>query len=120
MRLAGSKAADGTLTLNAPASVQNLTHTGGTVNGSGDLTVAGAWSWSSGGTMSGTGHTVVNGTASLGGGFFSKLDGRVVDNNGTAAIPVGDSLTFTNNAVWNNRPGGTFTIRDSSALSGSS
>jgi hypothetical protein len=108
----------GSLTLNGPSSVQNLTQTGGNVNGTGDLTIGGTWSWSSGGTMSGTGHTILNGTASLGGGFFSQLNGRVVDSNGTAAIPVGDSITFTNNATWNNNAGSLFTIQDSSSLSG--
>jgi hypothetical protein len=109
---------NGTLTLNGPSSVQNLTQTGGTVNGTGDLTIGGTWSWSAGGTMAGTGRTTLDGTATLGGGFFTTIDTRVVDNNGTVVVPSSSNLTFTNSAVWNNRAGSTFTVQDGAAVNG--
>jgi hypothetical protein len=104
----------GTLTLNGPAAVQNLTEAGaGIVNGSGNLTIAGAWTDT--GVMAGTGRTTLNGTATLS-GFSARLDGRAVDNNGSAQLAAGSSFAFANGAVWNNLAGGTFTIQDSSSL----
>jgi hypothetical protein len=108
--------AGATLTLNGPSEVQSLTQTGGTLNGSGDLTIDGAWTWTVGGTMTGAGRTILNGTATLGGGFFSKIDGRTVNNAGTATVAAGQTFTFANAAVWNNLAGSTFTLPDSSGV----
>ena len=55
-------------------------------------------------------RTILNGTATLGGGFFTMFDARVVDNHGTVAVLVGTALSFTNNAV-RNLAGSTFTIQ---------
>jgi hypothetical protein len=105
-----------TLMVNGASEVQNLTQTNGTINGAGNLTIDSNWTWSSSGTMTGTGHTILNGTGTLG-GTFAKLDGRVVDNFGTASIVAGNSLTFTNGAIWNNKAGSLFLLPDSASLS---
>src|SRR5262249_38057701 len=106
-----------TLTLNGASDVRSLTQTNGTINGAGALTIDNAWNWSVGGTMAGVGHTILNGTGALSGGFFSKLDGRTVDNFGTASVGAGSGITFTNGAIWNNQPGSLFVMPDSSSLS---
>ena len=105
-----------TLTLNGPASVLNLTQTSGTANGAGALTISGTWSLAGSGTMAGTGRTTLTGTATLTG----TLNGRTVDNAGTATVNVGSTLSFTGAAVWNNLPAGTFNLPDSAGLSGTS
>src|SRR5262249_60590705 len=67
--------------------------------------------------LSASGHTTPNGPSTPSGASFSSLDGRTVDNFGSASVPAGQSITFTNNAAWTNRPGSTFTLPDSAALS---
>jgi hypothetical protein len=104
------------VTVNGSLEVQNLTETGGNVAGPGKVMVDGSLNWT-GGSMSGTGHTVLNGTATVNGGFFGPtLDGRTLDNAGTATVPDGANLLFSNNAVWNNEGGATLTLRGSATL----
>src|SRR5262245_5484713 len=103
-----------TLTANGDLTVTNLTHGNGTVTGPANVTITGAWTWT-GGTQTGTGRTVNAGTASLSGGFFSRLDGRTVDNQGTATI-TNNSITFANNAVWNNLAGSVFVLTGTGSI----
>jgi hypothetical protein len=104
----------GTVTANGTLTLRNLTQAGGELNGTGTVTINGQWAWTSG-RMGGTGHTVLNGSATLTGGFFSMLDGRVVDNRGTT-LAFGDGFDFSNNAVWNNQPQATFVLQDTAGL----
>jgi hypothetical protein len=104
----------GTFTANSPLEVQNLTLSGGTLTGPANITVDDGFTWT-GGTLSGTGDTVLDGTSSLTGSFFSPLK-RQVDNFGTATVVAGTSVTFENNAVWNNDAGSTFILPDSASL----
>jgi hypothetical protein len=104
----------GTVTVNGGLVVGNLTESGGTVGGAGTVTINSHWTWT-GGNMTGPGRTVLNGTATLSGGFFSMLDGRTVDNLGTATA-TGDGIDFRNGAIWNNRRGSTFVLSNAASL----
>src|SRR5207237_9815588 len=84
----------GTLTTNAGANLQvgTLTFQSGTVGGPGAITVAGNLTWTNG-TMTGPGTTNLNGTSALPGqGIFSRVDGRTVNNAGTATVPAGGTV----------------------------
>ena len=61
-----------------------LAQNGGTITGSGALTVNGTFNWT-GGTMSGTGATTISagGTATLSGTANKQLTGRTFNNAGT-------------------------------------
>jgi hypothetical protein len=101
-----------TLTSSGTLDVLNLTQSGGTLNGAGTVTVEGQWTCS-GGTMSGPGHTVLGGTARL---SNATLSGRVVDSDGTATVEAGSSVTFSNDAVWNNNADSTLVLPNGSSL----
>jgi hypothetical protein len=105
----------GTVTANAPLDVQNLTLSGGTLTGPATVTIDTNLTWT-GGNLTGTGDTVLDGTSALTGSFFSAL-GRQVDNFGTATVVAGTSVSFQNNAIWNNKPGSTLILPDSAGLS---
>jgi hypothetical protein len=110
----------GTLSNVGALSVSGLEQTGGTLTGAGALTIQNQWDWS-GGTESGSGHTVLQGNANLSGdGFFSfpQINGRTVDNDGTANVLSGATLGFASNAVWNNQSDGTFVLQGTGALGG--
>jgi hypothetical protein len=103
----------GTLMVNAPLEVQNLT-VNGTLTGPGNVTVDNNFAWTNG-TLSGTGDTILNGTSTFSGGFFSMLS-RLIDNNGTATLANGNSVDFTGNAVWNNNASGTLVFASGGSL----
>jgi hypothetical protein len=104
----------GTVTVSGGLTIANLTESGGTVGGPGTVTINNHWTWT-GGNMTGPGRTVLHGTATLSGGFFSMLDGRTVDNRGTATA-TGDGIDFRNGAIWNNRPCSTFVLENGASL----
>src|SRR5262249_3261618 len=79
----------GTLTANAPFSAANLTISG-TVNGGGAVNVSNNFTWANG-VISGAGALNLNGSSSMSGGFFSRLDGKTVNNAGTATVAIGGS-----------------------------
>ncbi len=86
--------------INAP-----FTFSGGTLAGSGDLTVMGTLSWS-GGTMAGPGATLAQGGMALSGGGDEYLDGRTLDNYGSAAwAGANNFIHLSNGAAWDNEPG---------------
>jgi hypothetical protein len=107
----------GTLTLNSGASldVGNLRVDSGNVTGPGDFIVDGDFTWFSG-TLSGTGHTVLNGTTEISGGFFADLNGRTVDNHGTATLLPNTGFDFFTTGVWNNDADGTFILQKGSSV----
>jgi hypothetical protein len=104
----------GTVAVNGSLVVSNLTESGGTVGGPGTVTINSHWTWT-GGNMTGPGTTVLNGVATLSGGFFSMLDGRTVDNHGTASATT-DGIDFRNAAIWNNLGGSTFILGNTASL----
>jgi RHS repeat-associated protein len=103
----------GTVVFSAPQSFSTLTLAGGTIGGSGDVTVSGMLNWSAG-VMIGPGKTAVAPGAAwnlIGTGVKDLR--RTVDNAGSATYG-GTNLVFGNAAaqagVINNLPGGTFSV----------
>jgi hypothetical protein len=95
----------GTLTANAALHiVGSLTQAGdgGTLSGTGDVTIDGLFTWD-GGFQTGGGRTVPNGGMLCQGGLgtMTLKDGRHLDNNGTA-ICSGNSFALQNGAVFTN------------------
>ncbi len=96
--------------------IPDLVLTGGTLYGSGNITVNAtkgtALIWNGYSTMSGVGSITVNtgSTASLGGdGTYQTLDGRTFNNKGTVNWLSGSYLIYLNDgAVFNNLSGATF------------
>jgi hypothetical protein len=107
----------GTLEISAASEVSGLTQTGGALTGTGDLTVDNSLRWT-GGAMSGPGHTALDGTAEIGTGSGPSLNGRTLNNFGTAVVDDGASLNITGSAVFNNQPGGTLALLGGGSLSG--
>ena len=94
----------GTISVDADVSVANLTITGGTLNGPDTLTVTGALNWT-GGTMDGSGQTTVAsvGLLSIAGSNIKHLTGGHTLTNkgtgtwsGTGEIMGGLNSTFVN------------------------
>jgi hypothetical protein len=99
-----SVASSGTLNLNGSSTAGSLSQTGGTLGGSGTLTVSGALSWT-GGTMSGTGTTVSasggTATVTVPSGSSSALS-RALELRGSSSL----ASTGTTTAVLSvNSPG---------------
>jgi hypothetical protein len=103
----------GGVDLEHAATVRSLEMASGVLAGSGDLTV-GTLTWT-GGTMTGSGHTRVSGSMVLSGTGRRLLDGRTLDNLGTATWTDGGELKTTNGAVWNNQSGALLDIQTGSA-----
>jgi hypothetical protein len=98
-----------------------VTLTSGSLTGTGQVTVDGAFAWS-GGSMSGAGATLVNGTLTLSntspfGG--PSLDGRSLLNAGTIVYAGPGGLGVTGGAVIDNLPGASFVVQTNGGLSGS-
>jgi hypothetical protein len=104
----------GTTTINTPLSMNQLDMVGGTLTGSGNITVTGVLNWT-GGTMAGTGRTILGPTATLamnGGGTVTLS--RILENQGTATWSAG-ALQFISGQVLNT---GTFIATSGGTLSG--
>jgi len=101
--------------LNAAQNFSNLAMSGGTLAGSGNVTITGTLDWT-GGTMAGSGQTVIanGGTLSLS-TFNIKQLNRVLQNDGTATWTAGELRmtggTFNNNGSFT--AGGNFPLRSS-------
>jgi hypothetical protein len=100
----------GTFNVNGTATAGGLQLAGGTIGGTGALTVTGPGTWSSG-TMSGSGSTTLVGTVALNSASVKDVNsGRTVNFNGsttwanTAAdngrIRTGNGATLQNNGTW--------------------
>ncbi|MEK7213982.1 MAG: hypothetical protein AAB289_00080, partial [Chloroflexota bacterium] len=111
--------AGGTANFNANASTTTLSlgagNSGGTLGGTGDVTIAGLLTWNSG-IMTGAGKTFANGGIAINlGGGGATLNGRRLDNAGTATWTNNSSgWSFSNAAVFNNN--GTFDVQNDIAL----
>ena len=105
LAVAGLEFGGGTFTLEAGVAMSvpapaPVSLTGGTLTGAGDLTVNGLLTWSAG-TMSGTGKTIADGGMLMSGPGSVVLDGRTIDNSGTATWDP-PSFFAGNGAVFNN------------------
>ncbi len=102
-----------TLTLNAPQALISLTFSGGTLQGSGDVTITGAFNWSVGVMMNGARTILAPGATATWSGPATKGLNRTVENSGTI-VYSGTALTFGYTAavpgVINNLPGGVFSV----------
>ncbi|MDB9491443.1 Calx-beta domain-containing protein, partial [Dolichospermum circinale CS-534/05] len=92
-------------TLSAPV---NLT-AGGTLTGTGALTISNQLNWS-GGTLSGTGKKTVSGTLNLSGGHL--LGGTTLETTGTTIWTGNGTLYTGDGAIWNNTSTGTIDLQD--------
>jgi hypothetical protein len=107
-----------TVTLDVPVSIQALTFSSGTINGSNALNVGGAMAWSEG-TISGTNAAtdIVNATGglTLSSSSTKSLYTRTLNiGDGINAINTqwqGGTLDLRSNSVINNRVGSTFTAQ---------
>jgi hypothetical protein len=100
---------------NATMGTLNLTN--GTLTGVGDVTVTGTFNWT-GGTLSGLGNLIVSGNMTLSGSNGRTLDGRTLQNTGTAAWTDSGGVSFANDAVWVNLSGAVLDVRSTGAFSG--
>src|SRR5262249_6446129 len=98
-----------------------FTQSGGTLTGSGTVTVWGLMTWT-GGNMTGPGATNANGglLVSFGGGS-PMLDGRTLDNAGSATQTSTDSGAYSNlnvadGGVINNLAGATWTFANDASI----
>ncbi|HEX2828325.1 MAG TPA: filamentous hemagglutinin N-terminal domain-containing protein [Burkholderiales bacterium] len=106
----------GTLNLSSGEAIAapTLTLTGGTLAGTDNVTVSGAMTWL-GGTMAGSGSTTAAGTLAIGSASQKNLDGRALNNTGTATwdgvagsndrIRTGNGASINNSGTWNDRTG---------------
>jgi hypothetical protein len=92
------------LNIAGPTTAQNLLLTGGTITGTNTLTVTGVLSWT-GGTMAGTGVTYILPSAQLNMAYSTNylvLDGRTLNNAGTATWMNAGPLYVRNGGTFNN------------------
>lgn len=106
----------GTANFSANTTIPTLDLTGGTLTGSGAVTISSQLTWDGDSTMSGTGSTTLaaSGTATLGGNNSEPvLDGRTFNNAGKITMPI-NAIDFImlDQAVFNNETGATFTGTD--------
>ncbi|WP_107667239.1 hypothetical protein [Cyanothece sp. BG0011] len=108
---------NGTLELNGTSTVNTFTQTGGTLEGSGVLTISGNAEWN-GGTQRGTGTTEVDGTLTFGGTGQKILGGngesRTLDINNGAIWNSTSNLFLQGDSIINNNLGSTFDIQEDS------
>jgi hypothetical protein len=113
----------GTANVTRNVSVANLNVTGGTLTGPSTVTVTGALTWNNNGQMTGSGTTTVNATATLslgGAGTAQTLDGRTLNNYGTATWqPNSGALNIQDGATFNNKAGATFNDYPNGTVHGS-
>ena len=101
----------GSLSIAAGSQIAVFTLSGGTLSGTGAVTVSGSMNWT-GGTMSGSGTTVIASDAllSLQGTEYKQLSGRTLRNLGTAVWTQGP-ITIYSGGKFVNEVGGVFDAR---------
>jgi hypothetical protein len=93
-----------------------LTLSGGWVTGAGTVTVTGLLTWRAG-AMTGPGRTLANGGMLIDSSFAVLfLDGRTLDNAGTATWTGQNDLQAINGATVNNLAGATFDFLSTASL----
>jgi hypothetical protein len=87
----------------------------GTLTGSANVTVAGAFYWE--GTMAGSGGTLANGNTTLNNpGTWPILDGRTFDNYGTCTSTLAVALHMIDGATWHNQAGSVLDLQNDGAF----
>jgi hypothetical protein len=90
----------------------------GNLEGPGTVTIAGLLTWVAG-SMSGPGLTLADGGIAFSGSQGVILNGRTLDNRGTATWTGTGSISLRNGAVLDNLPGTTFDVRTDASFAGS-
>ena len=110
----------GTVTVTGDTTIGTLDLSGGTLTGSGSLTVSNVMNWTAGG-MSGSGRTVIAPGAKLnmanGSGVDLTLSQWTLENGGTASWTGDGQLGCGNGAVLTNRAGALWEVRNDQAFS---
>ena len=108
----------GTITVNdvVNSDVKNLTLSGSTLAGTGELVVVtnGIFNWTSG-DQSGTGKTILKGTSTLSGTGNKFLDTRKIENQGNV-IWTNGNIYLNNGAIWDNTATGIFDIQGNNSF----
>jgi hypothetical protein len=107
--------AKGYAVLNTNATVHSLTLSGGVVGGIGTLTISGPFTWT-GGTMTGSGTTVANGGMEISGDERKTLDGRHLQDSGSAVWKDNGEIYTAHGALWENMAGATLDIQTSAGM----
>jgi hypothetical protein len=94
----------GTAAFDSDTTLPALTFSGGTLGGTGTLTVTGLLTWT-GGTMTGGGHTEADGGMAISGNNDKQLSNRILDNAAEADWTGTGRILSNSNSVWNNLPG---------------
>jgi uncharacterized repeat protein (TIGR01451 family) len=102
----------GTVTVVQEVTVQGLTFTGGTLQGSNTLTVTDVMTWT-GGTQQGSGATAIASGATLNVTGYVLLRQRTLNNAGTVNWTAANNWYIDTNAVLNNLAGATFNAQAS-------
>jgi hypothetical protein len=120
----------GTITFNSVTTQFNGSNTlasavtviGGTVDGSGPLTISGPLTWGNGASMGaasspGAGTTIFSGGAIITGG--ASINRAVTNASGSNVQLIGGGISFGANGSWVNQSGSTFTVAsDNSIING--
>ena len=108
----------GTVTANTNFAVSNLDLIGGTLDGTGTVTISHAMNWS-GGTMSGSGRTIipVGATLNLAIPSVVGLNTRTLENGGTVLWTGAGNFGMNFGSVITNRAGAVFHAQNAASLS---
>jgi hypothetical protein len=108
----------GTANVNSDLAIATLNISGGTLGGSGNITVSSKLNWSGGAsTMTGTGTTTLNEAAVLsifGSSTYEVLDGRTLNNLGTTNWTDTNDFYLYDGAVFNNQ--GAFNAKNDQSI----
>ncbi len=114
----------GTITVVSDITVGAFTQEGGTIGGtsSGILTASSSFAWS-GGTQSGDplgGQTIVlpNASLTISGAGAKTLDGRTLENRGTATWSGAGAIQLNSGALFDNQSGSVFTAQNGDGVIG--
>ena len=106
----------GVLDTSMPLNLANVEFTGGTLSGSGDITITHVMTWTAG-TLTGSGKATIADVLMLVGasGNGKYLDGRTLDNRGTTTWN-GSTFGLANGAIFNNALGATFIAQNDGVM----
>lgn len=114
--VSGATEVTGSLSFISDASIPTLNLSGGTLAGPGQVTVTSRLTWTAG-TMAGPGRTRVLGELVVSGAGVKALDGRALDNAGTAIWSGTGDLSAANGAALNNLAGALFDVQNDATFS---
>jgi phage baseplate assembly protein gpV len=115
--VANTDLVNGTFNFAADETISTLKFEGGTLTGTGNLTVSDTFNWT-GGAMTGVGSTISTGALNISGSGGKNLNGRNLTNQGTVTWTGSGTLTVRNGAVLDNQAGATFLIHNDTTLAG--